>query len=72
MNVLITLNSGLGLNLGPDFSLASNGTPTTVVPATATKAQLLAGITVSVDGTATSVVVTSVGDCTNSLTIPIT
>jgi hypothetical protein len=70
MNVLITLNSGLGADLGPNFSLTADSG--TVAPLTATKAELLAGITVSVDGAATSVSVTSTGNCTNTLTIPIT
>jgi hypothetical protein len=70
MNVLVTLNSGLGVDLGPSFSLTAD--VGTVTPTTALKSELLAGITVNVDGSATEVVVTSVGNCTNSITIPIT
>jgi len=70
MNVLITLNSGLGADLGPNFNLTAD--VGTVTPSTATKTELLAGVTVSVNGSATEVVVTSNGNCTNSITIPIT
>ena len=70
MNVLVTLNSGLGADLGPNFNLTAD--VGTVSPSTATKSELLAGLTVSVDGSATEVIVTSNSNCTNSLTIPIT
>lgn len=70
MNVLVTLNSGLGADLGPNFNLTAD--VGTVSPSTATKTELLAGVTVTVNGSATEVVVTSDGNCTNSLTIPIT
>ena len=72
MNVTLTLNSGLGSDLGPNFDLISNGTPTTVTPSTATLTELLAGTVVVVDNSATSITVTSTGVCTNSLNIPIT
>jgi hypothetical protein len=73
MNVTLTLNSGLGSDLGPNFDLISNGTPTTVTPSTATLTQLLSGtFVVEVDNSATSITVTSTGVCTNSLNIPIT
>lgn len=70
MNVLITLNSGLGADLGPNFNLTAD--VGTVTPSTASKTELLAGVTVAVNGSATEVVVTSDGNCTNSITIPIT
>jgi len=69
MNVIITLNSGLGSDLGPDFTLSAN--VSTVTPDTATLTDLLAGKLVSVDGSATSVTVTSTGTCLNSITLPI-
>jgi len=70
-NVTLTLNGGLGSNLGPNFDLISNGTPTTVTPSTATLSNLLIGTVVVVDDSATSITVTSTGTCTNSLVIPI-
>mgnify|MGYP006266927339 CR=1 FL=1 len=70
MNVLITLNGGLGADLGPNFNLTTD--VGTVTPSTATKTQLLAGKNVTVDNSATTVTVTSVGNCTNSLTLNIT
>ena len=70
MNVLITLNAGLGADLGPNFNLTTN--VGTVTPSTATKTQLLAGKNVTVDNSATSVTITSVGNCTNHLTLNIT
>jgi hypothetical protein len=70
MNVLVTLNSGLGADLGPNFNLTAD--VGTVTPSTASKTELLAGVTVAVNGSATEVVVTSDGNCTNSITIPIT
>ena len=70
MNIRLTLNSGLGASLGPNFNLtASTGV---VDPATATLTELLAGIIVIVDDLATDITVTSTGECTNSLNIPIT
>lgn len=70
MNITITLNSGLGSDLGPNFNLTAN--TGSVSPSTATKTELLAGKTVVVDNAATSVTVTSTGNCTNALTISIT
>lgn len=70
MNVLVTLNAGLGADLGPNFNLTAD--VGTVSPSTVTKTELLAGVTVNVNSSATEVVVTSDGNCTNSLTIPIT
>ena len=72
MNLTLTLNAGLGSDLGPNFNLSSNGTSTTVTPSTATLIELLAGVEVAVDSTATQVNVTSTGVCTNSLNITIT
>ena len=70
MNVTLTLNSGQGADLGPNFDLTAD---TGVVdPLTATLTELLDGIIVIVDDLATEVVVTSTGNCTNSLTLPIT
>lgn len=70
MNLTLTLNAGLGVDLGPNFNLTT--TTGVVVPNTATKAQLLAGKVITVDNAATSVTITSLGACTNSLTLPIT
>ena len=70
MNITLKLNTGLGADLGPNFNLtASTGV---VTPSTATKTELLAGKVVAVDLAATSVTVTSIGNCTNALTITIT
>lgn len=70
MNVTLTLNSGQGADLGPNFDLTAD---TGVVdPLTATLAELLAGVVVIVDDLATEVTITSTGNCTNSLTLPIT
>jgi hypothetical protein len=71
MNILLTLDSGLGANLGPNFNLTSNSGHT-VTPNTATRSELIAGksITVSPDG-ATNIFVTSTGACTNQLVINI-
>ena len=59
MNILLTLDSGMGANLGPNFNLTSNSGHT-VTPNTATKSELVAGkmVSVSPDG-ATSIFVTS-------------
>jgi len=70
MDILITLNPGLGIDLGPDFDLTADFG--TVTPSTASKIDLLDGYLVSVDIAATSVTVTSTGTCTNNLNIPIT
>jgi len=69
MNVLIILNSGQGISLGVNFTLAAN--VGVVVPSTATLSELLAGKPVIVDNGATSVTVTSLGVCTNALVLPI-
>jgi hypothetical protein len=69
MNVFIKLNPGQGTDLGPNFTLTAN--VGVLVPATATLVQLLTGITVVADDTATQVFVTSQGVCTNVLTLSI-
>lgn len=70
MNLTLTLNAGLGTDLGPNFNLTAN--TGTVTPSTATKTELLAGKVVEVDNAAVSVTITSTGVCTNALTLPIT
>ncbi len=69
MTITITLNSGMGKDLGPTFNLTAN--VGTVSPATATKTELLLGKIVTVDDLATQVTITSTGNCTNSLTLTI-
>jgi hypothetical protein len=69
MYILVKLNSNQGTDLGPNFTLTAN--VGTLVPATATLAELLVGVTVLADNTATQVFVTSQGICTNALTIAI-
>jgi len=66
-SIIITLSGGLGANLGPNFNLTAD--IGTVVPVTSTKTQLLLGQLATVDDTATSVTITSVGTCTNSITL---
>jgi hypothetical protein len=70
MQILLTLNSGLGVNTGPNFNLTAN--VGSVSPSTATKSELLAGVLVTIDDAATQVTVTSVGTCTTSLNIGVT
>jgi hypothetical protein len=73
MNVIVTLNAGLDSDLGPNFNLTSNGSPITVTPSTATLTDLLSpGVNVVVDNSATQIIVTSTGTCTNALTLSIT
>jgi len=69
MIVLVTLNSGQGLNLGPNFTLNVN--TGTINPSNATLTELLSGIYATVDNSATSVTITSLGSCTNSLILNI-
>jgi hypothetical protein len=66
INITLTLGTGLGANLGPNFNLTAN--VGLVTPSTATKAELLAGKTVDVDNAASQVTVTSTGTCTSSIT----
>jgi hypothetical protein len=65
-NITLTLGAGLGADLGPNFNLTAN--VGSVTPSTATKSELTAGKSVSVDDAATEVTVTSVGTCTNAIT----
>ena len=65
-NITLTLGAGLGADLGPNFNLTAN--VGSVTPSTATKTELTAGKSVSVDDTATQVTVTSTGTCTNGIT----
>lgn len=67
MNVILTLNTGLGADLGPNFTLTAN--VGVVTPNTATKTELLAGKALVIDDAATNVRVTSVGTCTNYITV---
>lgn len=70
MTVLLTLNGGLGADLGPNFNLTAD--VGTVTPSTAILSDLLSGKSIVVDNSATQVIVTSTGTCTNALTINIT
>ena len=67
MNVLVTLNSGQGVDLGPNFTLNAN--IGSVIPSTATITELLNGIYVVVDDSVTEIIITSTGSCTNSLSL---
>jgi hypothetical protein len=65
-SITLTLGAGLGADLGPNFNLTAN--VGSVTPSTATKSELTAGKSVSVDDAATQVTVTSTGTCTNAIT----
>lgn len=65
-SITLTLGAGLEAGLGPNFNLTTN--VGSVTPSTATKTELLAGKSVSVDDLATQVTVTSTGTCTNAIT----
>ena len=65
-NITLTLGAGLGADLGPNFNLTAN--VGSVTPSTATKTELTAGKSVSVDDAATQVTITSTGTCTNAIT----
>jgi len=69
MNVLVTLNSGLGAQLGPNFNLTAD--VGIVYPSTVSLAQLLSGIYVTVLDNAQIITVTSTGECTNSIELVI-
>ena len=70
MIVLIQIGAGSGGAVGP-FNLTANAG--SVIPATATRAELVAGLEVTVDNAATTVTITSTGVCTGtSEIIPIT
>jgi hypothetical protein len=64
-DIKITLGSGLGASLGPNFNLTAN--VGSVIPATATRTELLGGYFVVVDNNASLVTITSVGTCTNAI-----
>lgn len=68
MIVRITLDSNIGADLGP-FNLTANAG--SVAPNTATRTQLINGLNVTVDNSATTLTVTSTGNCTNALTMNI-
>jgi hypothetical protein len=70
MDILITLNSGLGADVGPNFNLTVNDGGT-ITPNTATRTELLAGKLVTVSAGSTNIFVTSTGVCTTQLLIPI-
>jgi hypothetical protein len=65
-SITLTLGAGLGADLGPNFNLTAN--VGSVTPSTATKSELTAGKSVSVDDAATQVTITSTGTCTNAIT----
>lgn len=67
LNISVTLNSGQGANLGPNFVLTADFG--SVSPSTATLSELLSGKNVTIDDLATQIIITSTGDCTNSLTL---
>lgn len=69
MIVRITLDSSIGADLGP-FNLTANSG--SVVPNTATRTQLTNGLNVTASNSATTLTVTSTGNCTNALTMNIT
>jgi len=69
MIVRITLASNIGADLGP-FNLTANSG--SVVPNTATRAQLLGGLNVTASNSATTLTATSTGSCTNGVTMTIT
>jgi predicted amino acid racemase len=69
MYILVRLNPNQGITLGPNFTLTAN--VGTLVPATATLTQLLAGVSVLADDTVTQVTITSQGVCTNSLILSV-
>ena len=59
----------LGLNLGPSFFLSANTGP--VSPSIIKRQHLLSGIIVEVPNSASNVVISSIGQCSNSSLIPI-
>lgn len=68
MNVLVTLNPGLGSGLGPNFTVYSNiGSYVYSV----TLAQLLAGIELTFEDTAAIVIIESLGICLTILPLTI-
>jgi hypothetical protein len=69
-NVVITLNPGMGSNLGPIFTLSAN--VGSVTPSSVILSDLETGYNVSIEDGATDVIITSTGECTNSLTVSLT
>jgi len=68
MNVLITLNPGLGSNIGPNCLITCDtGTLSTVTTIT----QLLNGLTLTIPDETTFVYIDSIGVCTNRLTLTV-
>ena len=66
MNVLVTLDAGMGASLGPNFLVYSDvGT----VTYEATLAELLIGIERTFEDTATIILIESLGDCINVLSL---
>ena len=59
----------LGLNLGPSFFLSANTGP--VSPSIIKRQHLLSGIIVEVPNNASNVVISSIGQCSNSSLMPI-
>ena len=68
MYVLVTLTGGLGASLGTSFNIT---TDVGIISESATLSELLAGKIISVESTATLIIITSVGVCTNSLYLSI-
>ncbi len=68
-DIFVKLNSGQGASLGPDFTLTTNNG--TISPNTSTLTELLIGANFIVNDLCTNVTITSVGTCTNSLTLNI-
>ena len=69
MDILLTLNAGMGEGLGPNFSI--NPDVGLANPGIVSKQELLAGKAVSVSSCATHVTITSLGKCGSSIIIPI-
>lgn len=68
MNVLVTLNSGQGAGLGPNFLVYSDvGT----LSYNTTLVDLLAGVELTFEDTATIILIESLGVCLNILPLPI-
>jgi hypothetical protein len=69
MDVFVKIDATSGNGLGPDFQLTSNFG--SVSPFLVTRDELVNGIIVSVDNLATVIVITSLGNCSNSVSIAI-
>ena len=66
MNIIVTLDAGMGTSLGPNFLIYSDvGT----VTYEATLAELLIGIERTFEDTATIILIESLGDCINVLSL---